>query len=84
MHGIGDDDRVNDDDKIEEIEEHEYEEEEHDDLVRSNFFQVSVMKSDDASHFVYLFIFLLQDTEAYIEDQEVLQATMMEDADEVL
>lgn len=52
MHGIGDDDGV--EDEIQETEEDEYKEEEYDDLVRTNFVQVSVMKSD-VSHFVYSF-----------------------------
>ncbi|MCJ8737481.1 hypothetical protein PDJAM_G00024470 [Pangasius djambal] len=51
MHSVVDDDGV--DDKIEELEEDEYEEREHDDL----------------------------DTEAYTEDMEVVQASMMEDSD---
>ncbi|XP_060796443.1 Fc receptor-like protein 5 isoform X2 [Neoarius graeffei] len=52
MHGIGDDDGV--EDEIQETEEDEYKEEEYDDL----------------------------DIEAYIEDQDILQTTMIEDSDE--
>lgn len=42
--------------KTEETGEDEYEEEEYDDLVRTNFVQVSVLKSDDVTHFLKLFL----------------------------
>lgn len=53
MHSVVDDDDDDVNEKTEEADEEEYEEIEDDDLVRTSSVQVSVMRSDVITHFVY-------------------------------